>query len=453
MHQTVIILAAGRGEKMWPFTAVRNKALLPVGNRPLIEQTVSVCQQLGVPNILVVCDGYEDPLKHALRHAQGARVISIAKSEGSADSILKIKDHVKGSFAVLFADVWMNANDLAALLRQGEYAALVAPLSESSTNVIACALDQGLVQSFGGHHRGKLMTHHMVGFTADERLFAYLEVNPKHFTNLKVGVSSPQEKFVEVSLMDMMQDGQPMQALVAQHPLFDLDKPWHLMAANAAFACEAASRLKGNHVPPSSTIDSTALIEGFVQMGENSRIGRNVVVKGSLVVGDDTVIDQGVIVDGNAVIGDRCSVLNHVKIGANSVIGHDCRLDQGFELLGGVFFDHVYAVHYGEYFGIIGAHSDLGAGTTCGTLRFDDQETAHTVRGRKEIPPYYANACYLGDSTRTGVGALLMPGVKVGYGSVVGSGVILNEDVEDHTIIYVKQELVKKKWGPEKYGW
>ena len=135
------------------------------------------------------------------------------------------------------------------------------------------------------------------------------------------------------------------------------------------------------------------------------------------------------------------------------MIGHDCRMDQGFELLFGVFFDHVYAVHYGEFFGCIGSNSDLGAGTTCGTLRFDDGETAHKVKGRREIPPYYANASYLGDSTRTGVGALLMPGVKVGYGSVVGSGVVLLEDVEDRTIVYAKQELVKREWGPEKYGW
>jgi len=46
-----------------------------------------------------------------------------------------------------------------------------------------------------------------------------------------------------------------------------------------------------------------------------------------------------------------------------------------------------------------------------------------------------------------------MPGCKVGSYSVVGPGVVLNGDVDHNTLVYVKQELVKGKWGPEKYGW
>ncbi|HHV96079.1 MAG TPA: hypothetical protein GXX37_06335 [Clostridiaceae bacterium] len=46
-----------------------------------------------------------------------------------------------------------------------------------------------------------------------------------------------------------------------------------------------------------------------------------------------------------------------------------------------------------------------------------------------------------------------MPGKKVGVYSIVGPGVILNEDLPDRTIISVSQTLVKKEWGPEKYGW
>ena len=46
-----------------------------------------------------------------------------------------------------------------------------------------------------------------------------------------------------------------------------------------------------------------------------------------------------------------------------------------------------------------------------------------------------------------------MPGRKVGSYSVVGAGVVLNEDVPSQTIITVKQELIKKSWGPPRYGW
>ncbi len=79
--------------------------------------------------------------------------------------------------------------------------------------------------------------------------------------------------------------------------------------------------------------------------------------------------------------------------------------------------------------------------------------TMHKVKNRKEFPKAYANCVYIGDYCRTGVNAILMPGKKVGVYSIVGPGVILNEDLPDRTIISVSQTLVKKEWGPEKYGW
>ena len=46
-----------------------------------------------------------------------------------------------------------------------------------------------------------------------------------------------------------------------------------------------------------------------------------------------------------------------------------------------------------------------------------------------------------------------MPGVKVGSCSVIGAGVILNEDAANGSLIHLKQELIKRSWGPERYGW
>ncbi|HBS91027.1 MAG TPA: nucleotidyl transferase, partial [Erysipelotrichaceae bacterium] len=159
------------------------------------------------------------------------------------------------------------------------------------------------------------------------------------------------------------------------------------------------------------------------------------------------------VLEGNNIIGDRTTIFNMAKVANGSVIGKDCRLDQTFEFLGGTMMDHVYAVHLGEFFGCLGENSDLGAGTICGTLRFDDGQSVHRIKGKKEVPIAYANATYLGDQCRTGVGAYLMPGVKIGARSVVGSGVVLSEDLEDDAIIFVKQETVIKKWRSDQYGW
>ncbi|MNG35586.1 hypothetical protein D3C85_1065340 [compost metagenome] len=58
----------------------------------------------------------------------------------------------------------------------------------------------------------------------------------------------------------------------------------------------------------------------------------------------------------------------------------------------------------------------------------------------------------MGDFTRTGVNTVIMPGVKVGCRSVVGSNVVLADDLPDERIIQVEQTLITKPWGSQRYG-
>jgi bifunctional UDP-N-acetylglucosamine pyrophosphorylase/glucosamine-1-phosphate N-acetyltransferase len=46
----------------------------------------------------------------------------------------------------------------------------------------------------------------------------------------------------------------------------------------------------------------------------------------------------------------------------------------------------------------------------------------------------------IGKNVRIGISAMLMPGVKIGENSFVGSGVILSEDLEENKFCIVKQQ-------------
>jgi bifunctional UDP-N-acetylglucosamine pyrophosphorylase/glucosamine-1-phosphate N-acetyltransferase len=106
-----------------------------------------------------------------------------------------------------------------------------------------------------------------------------------------------------------------------------------------------------------------------------------------------------------------------------------------------------------EIYGIVGENTDIGAATVCGSLRFDDGSTVHNIKGRRETPENFSCAVYIGDNCRTGVNTTFFPGVKTGAYSVIGPASIIAEDVPEGTLVYPKQELVKKNWGFEKYGW
>ncbi len=70
-----------------------------------------------------------------------------------------------------------------------------------------------------------------------------------------------------------------------------------------------------------------------------------------------------------------------------------------------------------------------------------------------ERPPYHGGMTFLGDRVRTGVNAVINPGVRVGQHSCIGPGVILYDDVQDGQLVLAKQEQVIKPWGPERCCW
>jgi bifunctional N-acetylglucosamine-1-phosphate-uridyltransferase/glucosamine-1-phosphate-acetyltransferase GlmU-like protein len=82
---------------------------------------------------------------------------------------------------------------------------------------------------------------------------------------------------------------------------------------------------------------------------------------------------------------------------------------------------------------------NLGAGTKTANLRLDDGHVKMTVKdkvldtGRRKL------GAVLGDNVKTGIGALLMPGVKVGNGSWVGSGFMVERDLPANTMAFLRQ--------------
>lgn len=61
-----VILAGGKGTRMWPLTAVTNKHLIPVGSLPMIEYPLNTLKKMRVDSIAVVTGGehFQDIAKY-----------------------------------------------------------------------------------------------------------------------------------------------------------------------------------------------------------------------------------------------------------------------------------------------------------------------------------------------------------------------------------------------------
>jgi UDP-N-acetylglucosamine diphosphorylase / glucose-1-phosphate thymidylyltransferase / UDP-N-acetylgalactosamine diphosphorylase / glucosamine-1-phosphate N-acetyltransferase / galactosamine-1-phosphate N-acetyltransferase len=458
MIETAVILAAGRGSKIWPYGDTWPKAALPIANRPLIQWQIQALQACGVKKVVVVIGHLGGQIRDAVGGLPGVKGGEQNTPQGTADSLLCglacIKDE---RFAVCCGDVLLTEEDLKRLFdaanETGVETALAQPLGKLSSGEGLCAnLKDNAVEEILGQPREA--SHRLCGvYVLSRKIVPYLVNNPGVMRSVEVGNMPPNEAELAESLSVYLRGGGEIQAVENQNLFYDLDKPWHLLDANQAYLNYLGSELTENRIHSTACIDPGAEIDGYLVADEGSVIGKRVKIKGNLWLGANAQVIDGAIVGENCSIGEGASVREYCRIEAGSSIGARCVVGHCAEF-GGILMDGAYSYHYGEYWGIIGRSSDLGAATVCGNLRFDDQRTIHRIGGRREVPDSGgANAAYLGDYTRTGVNAILMPGVKIGPYSVIGAGVILNEDLPNNSLIYVKQELTRTNWGPEKYGW
>lgn len=454
-----IVLAAGEGRKMFPFDLTRQKCTIPIANEPIVRRLILQLRQGGIDNFVVVAGHNAGQVREAVGDLKGVSFVYQSRREGTAQALLlALKETPDANeFVVVYGDMVLTQSDINALVQAHREGGAVATVlvqriefPHDSRDWICANLEGSKLTQVQGHPRDA--SHRLAGLFAFRKdALPFIERNPGIMRSVPVGGMPPMEAELSQSLQMMVEAGKEIAAVETKGFVVDVDKPWHILEANLLAANELRQKFAEDQIAPTAKIDESAEINGCVVLGENCFIGKRVVINGFLLADAGTQIVNGAILRGQIVIGRNCKIRDYCLLG-DSVIGHKCIVGHGAEFEG-VTFNTVYLYHYCEVFGVLGEAVDIGAATVCGTLRFDDGETVHKVLGRREIPPIGANASYIGDFSRTGVNAILMPGVKVGSYCCVGPGVVLYEDLPHRTLVLVKQELERRIWGPERYGW
>ncbi len=454
-----IVLAAGEGRKMFPFDLTRQKCATPIANEPIVCRLIRQLQQEGIDNFVVVTGHNEGQVREALGELKNVTFVRQSQRDGTAKATLLALKEISSAeeFIVAYGDVVLEQKDVSALIQahrdnSAVATALVQRLNPplDSRDWICADLDGSKIAQVEGHPRHA--SHRLVGlFTFHKEVIPFIERNPGVMRSVPVGGMPPLEAELAQSVQMIVESGREVAAVEAQGFVVDIDKPWHILEATHFVVNELRQQFDEDIIAPTAKVDDSAEIEGRIVLGENCVIGKRVVISGFLFADKGTKIVNGSILRGRVILGQNCKIRDYCLLG-DSVLGHRCIVGHGAEFEG-VAFNTVYLYHYCEIFGVLGEAVDIGAATVCGTLRFDDSETVHKVFGRREIPHIGANASYIGDFSRTGVNAILMPGVKVGSYCCVGPGVVLYEDLPHRTLVLVQQNLERRQWGPERYGW
>lgn len=115
--ETAVILAAGRGTRLQPYTFDIPKGFMPVGDERLIERSVRVLKENGIKNIII---GTGHLHEHYEKFAQENGLKTFLSPEfattGSFHTLIYGSELIKGDFLLLESDLLYHSDAIKGLL-------------------------------------------------------------------------------------------------------------------------------------------------------------------------------------------------------------------------------------------------------------------------------------------------------------------------------------------------
>ena len=109
-----VILAAGKGTRLMPYTKNRPKPLVEVAGKPLIEHVIDSLPT-AVEELIVVIGHMGDQIRHHLSDQIGRRKVNYVEQKhqnGTARALWLCREHLEGRFLFMFADDIHGSEDI-----------------------------------------------------------------------------------------------------------------------------------------------------------------------------------------------------------------------------------------------------------------------------------------------------------------------------------------------------
>lgn len=407
-----VVLAAGKGERLWPLTETKAKPLLPIANKPMVQRTVEALVSAGIQDLLMVVGYRSESVREKLgdgtsHHCRIEYVVQKTQA-GTADALAKVRTSLKGEerFIVVYGDDYYENRAVKQFVANSREN----PGITLTTAKVDDASQFGTVDSRNGQVlriREKIPQHKPgivnVGlYVMNGSIFSPLE---------KTARSKRGEYELTESLNMLIEGGERVQSIMlGDEEWLGVSYPWDLLLANErAMAVQTTRMLKG-------TIEDGARIEGPVVVEENS------------------IIKAGSRIEGPVHIGKNCQIGPSAYIRPYTSVGDGVKIGTACEVKNSIIMANSKIPHL-SYIGdsILGEECSLGAGTITANLRFDEAEVKSRVRGTLVNSGRRKLGATIGDEVRTGINVSVFPGVKIGPKSWIGPGAIVDKDLASGT--------------------
>jgi UDP-N-acetylglucosamine diphosphorylase/glucosamine-1-phosphate N-acetyltransferase len=420
-----VVLAAGEGVRLQPITATRPKHLIRVGGKPILEHCLESVKASGITEAIIVTHYMGDAIRQHFGDGEnmGLKVEYVQQAEvlGTGNAVSVVEPYVDGAFVLVYGDLLFAPDALKNVVQLYE---VEKPAAVMAVVPVEKPESYGVVELENEKTVKCIVEKPTLGQTPSNLANAGLYVLSMEIFDkirqIKASVRGELELTDALSLL--IKDEKPvLAAKISKTDWTDIGKPWDLLEANSW----ALKRMEHNVY---GTVENGAHLVGPVTVAETARIRSGAYIEGP------TFIDEG------SDIGPNCFIRACTSMGKNVRIGNAC------EIKNSIIMDWTHIGHL-SYVGdsILCEHCNLGAGTITANYRFDAGTIKMTVKnkvidsGRKKL------GVILGDNVKTGINALLMPGVKVGTNSWVGPNFTVHTDLPANTIALLKQDEARRE--------
>ena len=414
-----VILAGGEGSRVRPLSVGKSKVMVKVVGRPLIEHVVRNVASAGMRDIIVVVGmGGEDVKAHLGDGKMFGTHIEYAMQErplGTANALQAVENMVGEKFLVVNGDDIFEAGLLNSMVKEAESSRAdivlsCKPVKETWKFGIlvkdqSCKVSRIVEKPRKGEEPSNLA---VVGiYLFSKKIFSQIR---------KLPVSDHQ---LEGAIQETIESGGVVRTVSYGGFFGPFKYPWDLFSINRYLMDRF---LKASIISKSAAIASTAIIDGNVFIGDGAKIMEGAVVKGPCYIGKGTIVGTNAVVREYSSVGENCIIGFSTEV-VRSVIGDGC------------WFHNSYV---GD--SIIMDGCKFGAGSVTANFRFDEKSVKVNVKGQVIDSGAKKLGLIAGMNCRMGVNSSTMPGLKIGPNSTVGSGVTLQEDLEQGKTVFVDRK-------------
>jgi len=304
-----VILAAGEGQRLRPFTVNRPKVMLSIADKPILQYVVESLAKNGIRNIVLVV-GYRkeqvfDYMGSGEQFGVDITYVTQEKQLGTAHALAQAKGVIKNEFLVLPGDNLIEADTIAQFATIKPEAILVKRVDNPARYGVV-TIERRMVKEVvekPEEARSNVVSTGIYAFTNE--IFNFIEP----------------ELDLPSALNNMIAQGYRINARETDGTWLDVIYPWDILNLNDAILRQIQASLGG-------TIEVGVSLKGQVSVGKDTVIRSNSYIVGPVVIGDGCDIGPNVCILPATSIGDNVVVSPFTEI-KNSVIGDDVNIGHG----------------------------------------------------------------------------------------------------------------------------